>query len=687
MVLTASKILARTVLSILVLFFLTALILVAALSRGPVSLSFLSPYLAPILAEQYPELELGFEGLELQWDGRDKNLVFGLTNMSARKDNETVAYIPAVTVTFSSDALLKGRIAPSGLEFTGLEVALTRTEAGAIRLGYSYTGNISDETTGKANRDATPDTVHKLLAELGRKSDGSDFTAYLERLEVYQFSLFVEDEKLGEIWQVTAADLVVWKNENELSGRLQGDMHIGDEVVNLVFNATYDPTTRNTVIRTNIEEFPLALLAKQSSDLEILQGVGLSMSGDISLSLNPKFEPVQVGFVLGTGEGFIDLPEFYKKPLPIKSIMLEGHSAAPFEVLNLNVAKIVTNGPSITMSGTFENSEKGIGLSIEGSVPKMLARDISAYWPYSAASDAYKWVTTNIKEGQVNDATFRVDLPAGVLASGDVPDGAIEFKFKFDGASLDYFAPLPEVRNVKGQAILTEKQIHVFDLTGEMSGLALPEGDVLLYDFDQPTQIADITLTVIGENRKIFEFIDKQPLGFATPYGIIPEKMTGVGKVDAQFVFPLKDNLTLEKVRFEAKGQFEGASIPNVYEDYDLTDGNMAILVTPEKLTVKGTGKIRGTLADISFQSWFKGKQAGNRRYEVVAKLDGTARKNLDLGDTSHLSGSVGASLGVDVRSDGQAFGVVTLNLVEAALDIPELKLLKPVGVGGLFGA
>ncbi|MEH6496006.1 MAG: AsmA-like C-terminal region-containing protein [Pseudomonas marincola] len=687
MVLTASKILGRTVLSVLVLIFLTALILVAALSRGPVSLSFMAPYVEQIIADQYPNIDLGFEGLELQWDGRDKNLVFGITNMSALKDNETVAYIPAVTVTFSGDALLKGRVAPSGLEFTGLEVVLTRAENGGVRLGYSYTGGISGDAASSVKRDATPEAIHELFAELGRKSGGSDLTAYLERLEIYQFSIFVEDQKLAKSWKVTAADLVVWKRDDGLNGRLQGDMQVGEASVNLVFDASYDSASRNTVVRTNIDEFPLTLLAKHRPDLDILKGVGLSVSGDVNISLNAAFDPVQIGFVLGTGEGLVDLPDLYKKPLPIKSIALEGHSAAPFNMLNLNVVKIATQGPVITMSGTFENSENGFGLSIEGSSPNMEARDAATYWPYSAAADAYNWVTTKITEGHATDITFRVNLPAGALKSGKIPDGAIEFKFSFNGASADYFAPLPKVQNVKGKAILTEKQIHVFDLSGDVNGLPLPTGDVLLYDFDKDLQIADITLTAVGENRKIFDFIDKEPLGFATPYGIVPEKMTGVGKIEAQFVFPLKNDLTLEQVRFEAKGQFENASIPNVYEGYSLTGGNMAALVTPDKLTVKGNGNIQGTLADISFQSWFKGTQAGNRRYEIVAKLDDKARKDLKIIDTPYLTGSVGASLGVDLDSRGHANGVVTLNLVEAALDIPDLKLLKPVGVGGLFGA
>ncbi|OUR76640.1 hypothetical protein A9Q83_13800 [Alphaproteobacteria bacterium 46_93_T64] len=687
MVLTASKILVRTALSVLVLGFLIALLLVAALSRGPVSLSFLGPYVDQIIADQYPELNLAFDGLELLWDSRDKNLVFGMTNMSVKKDEETVAYIPAVTVTFSGDALMKGRVAPSGLEFTGLEVVLTRTRSGTMRLGYSYTGLTEEKTVAAVQQDTTPDAIHKLLFDLGKRTGGSDLTAYLERLEVYQFSLFVEDEKLEKLWQVTSADLVVWKSEMGLNGRLQGDAHFGEEMINLVVNAAYDPTSQNTILRTNIQEFPLKMLAKEHPDLEKLTGVGLALSGDVSVALNPKFEPVQVGFVLNTGVGQVDLPELYKIPVELKSVMVEGHSAAPFNAVNINVMNIETLGPKITMSGTFENSDKGFGMSIEGSTSDVMAKDVGIYWPYSAAADAYKWVSTNISDGHASDITFRVDLPVGVLESGKIPDKAIEFKFSFQGVSTDYYSPLPKVRNIKGQAILTEKQIHVFDLVGEVHGLAVPTGDVLLYDFDKDTQTADITLSVIGESRKIFEFLDKEPLGFSTPYGIVPAKMTGVGKVDAQFVFPLKDDLTLERVNFEAKGQFENAFIPNVFEDMSLSNADMAVLVTPEKLTVKGTGNIQNTQANISFQSWFKGKRAGDRRYEVVAKLDDKARAELGLIDTPYLKGSVGASVGVDLKGDGKALGVVTLNLLESTLDIPEIKLSKPVGVRGLFGA
>lgn len=684
---TSYKILSRTLLSFVVLAVVLALLLVAALSRGPLSLTFMGPYLDQIIAEQYPEMNFAFDDIEMLWDGRDKNMVFNVKNMSIRKEIETVAYIPAVTVTFSGDALLKGRLAPSGLRFTGLKIVLTRTEDGAMRLGYSY-GGYQDgaQSDDKAAEAANPEVIHALLAALGQKKATSDLTAYLERLEIYQFGLFVEDEKIEKRWQISAADLILWKNEEGLNGRLQGDAHFGEDTINLIFDAAYNRNTGETVMQTSVRDLPLPLLAREIPELEILKGVTLPVSGNIDLSIDRNFLPKQVSFELKASAGQVDIPSLYKKPLTLNSIEIEGHSAAPFNGVNLNVIKIDSPGPKITMSGRFQKTDAGFGMSIEGSFPEIEAREAALYWPYSTAVDAYNWVTKNIRDGRAKNVTFRVDLPVGAISSGNIPDDAIELKFDVEGASVDYFSPLPKVTNIYGKTVLTEKQVHVFDLVGEMNGLKLPQGDVLIYDFDKYDQIADITLKVGGESSTIFEFLDLKPLGFATPYGINPARMTGEGLVTAQFIFPLRNDLQIEQVVFEASGEFRDAFIPAVYEKYDLSNGNMAALVTPEKLTVKGTGNIQGTDADISFQSWFKGKKAGQRRYEVLAKLDNADRKRLALLDTEYLNGPVGASLAVDLFPDGVSSGLATLNLLESELTFEPLKIVKPVGVNGLAG-
>jgi AsmA-like C-terminal region/Protein of unknown function len=664
--------------------------MVAALSRGPVSISFLAPYVDQIIADQYPALHLGFDELELQWDGRDKNLVFGVSNISVAKDNKTVAYIPDVTVTFSQAALMKGRLAPSGLEFNGLKLRLTRSAEGEVKLGYTY--GLSEEHADKPSTDfgqgdVGADTLHQMLAELGQRKSSSDLTAYLERLEIYQSALYVEDIKLQKTWRVTSADMIIWKSDKGVSGRLQGSANLGDQKIKIQANMLYDRRLKTTTITSSVTDFPIPLIAEEFPEIERLKGVKLPVSGDFNLSLDRRFEPSQISFVLKVGEGVIDMPDLYKEPLPIELITLEGHSMAPFNGINVNAAYIKSLGAEINMAGSIAQLPEGISLSLEGSIPEVQTNNLKKYWPYSAAVDGYNWVTQKITNGYARNAQFSVELPAGSIESGNIPEGAVKLEFDVEGVSTDYFAPLPIVTEISGHSILTEKQIHLYNLKGKVLDLDVTGGDVLIYDFDQPTQNADIALTVEGQSKTIFEFLDRKPLELASPFGIRPDAMQGTGRVEAQFVFPLKDDLQLENVQFEAKGQFWDAYIPNVFEEYDLSGANMAALVTPEKLTVRGKGLVSGVSADISFQSWFKGDRKGVKRYEVQTALTADDRLKLDLMNSDYLTGTVATSLAVDVSPAKRAKGLVTLNLIEAGIDIPDLKLNKPVGVAGLFGA
>ncbi|WP_169544969.1 YhdP family protein [Sneathiella aquimaris] len=689
MIKASAKILTRTFLSVLVLLALVVFLLVGALSYGPISFSFAAPYINQLLASQYPDMEFGFSDLQLLWDSEDKDLVFGVNNVSIKRNDEPIAQIPAVTVTFSGEALVKGRIAPSGLEFSGLKVLLTREESGAIRLGYSYDEERSNKAVSIDQQDqASLLVIHDLLNSLGTRKSSSDLTAYLERLEIYQSGLFIEDEKLNKLWRVTSANMVIWRTEEGLTGRLQGDAHIGDESINLIANAAYSRDRFTTVVNTRITDFPPSILAKEIPELDILKGISLPVSGDINISFDPAFTPQQVGFKLETGEGQVDIPSLYTAPLNIQSVRAEGHTAAPFDAINLNSAIIEAKGrgPTITMSGSFVNdAENGLGMSIEGSLPKLYADDLPVYWPYSAAVDAYKWVTAKIKDGIVHNTTFRMDLPAGAMKEGIIPDGAIELKFSFEKASADYFAPLPKVTDVSGNVVLTEKQIHITDLSGTLLDMDLPSGNVLIYDFEKKNQTADIRLQVKGQSKSIFEFLDRKPLELVTDYGIVPDKMQGEGVVDARFVFPLLDNLTLEKVVYEASGSFKDAYIPNVFQDINLGDGDLDVTVSTEEINVSGPAKLNGNPAQILFQAYLRGKKKGVRRYEVQAKLDETARQSLGA-DLDFIKGSAGASLAVDVQPSGKATGVVTLNLLETDISFDALHIHKPIGVTGLLG-
>ncbi|MBO6827897.1 MAG: hypothetical protein JJ879_16990, partial [Sneathiella sp.] len=380
------------------------------------------------------------------------------------------------------------------------------------------------------------------------------------------------------------------------------------------------------------------------------------------------------------------IPSLYKEPLPIKSAQLDGHSMAPFTGVNLNRGMIATMGPEVAIAGSVQNGVDGFGMSLEGSFDRLEVNTLGRYWPYSAAVDGYNWVTSRIRDGYAKNVKFLVDFAPGVLESGVIPDQAVKLEFDLEGVSTNYFPPLPKDTNITGSAVLTATKIHIYDMEGELEDMKVSAGDALIYDFDKDTQYADISVTVEGQNKSIFGFLDREPLGLVRDYNIDPDQMTGVGTVTAQFVFPLLDSLLLNQVQYEAKGQFADAFITDVYGDLDVSKGDFAALVTPEKLSVKGRGDLAEIPADISFMAWFKGKQKNTRRYEVQASVNDEQRAKLDLLNMDYLTGPVGVSLAIDVKETGDAAGLVTMNLLEAEIDVPELRYRKPVGVTGHMG-
>jgi|TARA_R110002124_G_scaffold53145_3_gene152489 hypothetical protein len=673
---------------VVVLIFLAALALAAALARGPVSLTFFTPYIEQVLAAQYPDYELAFSDVGLEWNGRDKNLVVAVDNLEVSEENRRVASIPDVTVVFSGEALLRGRIAPAELEFTGLRIRLNRDASGAVKLGYE---NVvmrdgpkmsASPATAEEAETVSRDGFLDILKELSREPDPERLTGYLKRLEVYDSAVFIEDEILERFWRVTGADVFVWREEHGLRGQASGAIKIGNETVSLVALGDYDRELKRTEIDGQFSDLPLPLVGAQAPELEMLKGVDLTLSGHVSLELDETFRFETMGFDLRSGAGKIDISDLYKEPLPIESVYVAGEVTGDFSKVTLDTVEAKTLGTTVEMTGVVDIVEAGIGLALDGKLADLQVNNIGRFWPYSMASNGYDWVTANISEGIVPAGTFVINLPVGALESGEIPERAVDLRFDLKGVSADYYAPLPKVTDISGSAILTETGVTIKDMTGRLGTLEVTSDNVTIHEFDKYDQLADIQIHVTGSSREIFTFLDLEPLGLASPYGIVPSAMTGEGAVDASFKFPLRFDLTLEKVEYWAKGEFTDATIPDVAEDINLTGGKLKVAVDPTGVTVDGTAKLNIVPVTISAESWFSGPREGNRLYHVTGEIDEAGRASLDIG-TPYLAGPMSADLLIETTPAGSASGKVNIDFAKTAISVEPLHWTKEAGVPG----
>ncbi|MDF2367462.1 AsmA-like C-terminal domain-containing protein [Sneathiella sp.] len=694
MVRTTSRLLYRTLMGVVVLVFIVALALVAGLSRGPMSLSFIEPYVVQILEAQYPDVDFSFQKLELEWNARDKNLMVAIDDLVIAEEKRRVASIPDVTMVFSGAALLRGRIAPAELEFTGLKIRLNRNKTGEIKFGYEHSlmaeagtsGDNAIETEKSPDEVAMEDGYLDILKELSREPDPSSLTGYLQRVELYDSGVFIEDEILGRFWRVTGADVFVWREERGLRGQASGNIKVGNENVSVVALGDYDRELKRTLIDGQFNDLPLPLVGEQVKELEMLKGIDLSLSGHVNVDLDEKFSFDSLGFDVSAGAGNIDLPELYKQPLAIDSIDVSGEVTGDFSKVTLDSVTAKTLGVALQLAGAVDIAEAGMGLSLKGGLANLKVDDLGRFWPYSMASNGYDWVTQNIRGGMVPKAEFEIDLPAGALSSGDIPKGAVNLSFNIDGTSANYFSPLPKVTDIDGRAVLTETGVTISGMTGKLGSLEVTSDKVIIDEFDKYDQLADIVIRVTGSSREIFTFLDLEPLGLASPYGIVPSAMTGTGAVDASFKFPLRFDLKLENVEYAATGDFTEATIPDVAEDVTLTEGALKVAVDPKGVQVTGNAALNGVAAKIEAESWFSGAKEGHRRYVLNAVPDDADRKALHVA-TPFLQGPMTTDITLETVPDGSATGNVRIDLTETTVLADTLHWSKPAGVAGLFTA
>lgn len=672
MVTTTAKFLLKVLTGLLVVVVVIIGIGSFAISRGPVSIGFLSEYIVDILARQYPGQKVEFSDLVLEWASHDRELHVRAKDVFVTLNGKRIAAIPDVSSRFSGDALLDGKLAPSELEFYGVRILVTRLASGKFEVGYSTHRSDDAAEEGAAGNDA----LSAIISELSEKPDKSRATGYLKRLEMYDTEIMFNDEKRSKIWQSTAKVLVISRTDGGMQGALALSVNLHGHPLQVEADVDYQRENRKIVASIAVADIPLPLLAKEHSALEILKDADLTVSGDVDFALSEHFDLEYVTFAARSGAGSYFHPDLYKKPLAISAAKVEGSLNSDMSELDLTRIDVDFGGPTLKAGGKVLLSDSSPGLQFSGDVKNFPTNELGNFWPHTMAVDGYNWVTKNIRDGKVTSGEFRIDLPPGAIESGRIPKDAVRLAFDFEGLSTNYYAPLPPVTNISGSAVLSERQIHLTGMTGELGGMTVSEGDALIGGFHLKDQSATIGAVISGSSRQIMTFLDRKPLEFISPYGIVPALVSGDAAVRAKFAFPLLDRLELPDVNFAAAARLENTAIPAVAKDVDLSDGQLIVDVEPGGFTAHGTASLNDIPSKIDVQSWFKGQNKGVRKYHIETVLTREHRKKLAI-DSDRLLGPASITADILDRNDGGISGALSADLSGAEINVPALKWRK----------
>ncbi len=645
------------------------------LSEGPLSLDFLTPYIEDALTIPDGGLAVKLERTVLVWsqDSRTVQIrVDGVRALSA--DGGVIAAIPEMSLSLSARALLHGVVAPRSLRLFHPSIRLLRDSRGKLQFGLG-------EAAGTAT--AAP-ALGEALQALLTAPGGDTAAGQLQRIEVFGADLVIDDETLGKHWHAPRADLRFLRDQRGISGHGRIDLDVEGEVSRLDADGVYEIGQQSVDATLAFSGIRPSLFAELAPQLQPLSALQLLVGGTVSLHYGLNAGLTDIHFDMAGGQGTIDASIQLGTSWPVQSVLLRGALTHGLATIDLDEFRLDLGGPVVSLAGKAEQVADGFRIDATARVGDVPIDELKGLWPPALAPHPRAWILANLSQGRVRSATAKLTahLPAGQSWDGLVIDG-LGGEVVSEGVTVQYLAPMPAVTNVSGVAHFDPESFVIDVKSGEVLGLGLQEGRIVLGGLSRPLQYADIKLKIGGPVAAALRLIDSKPLGWATKLGVQPAKVSGDAVTQLDLRFPLLENLVLDQLNVHAHAVTSHLAIGAVALGLDLSEGALSLDVDPKGMDVAGTARLGGAPAAIHWQENFA-KAAFRSRYQVSAVADDDLRKAVGL-DTApfqapFLSGPVPIELTATLAEAGKGEIDIKADLGTASMALPGLNWRKAAG-------
>ena len=452
----------------------------------------------------------------------------------------------------------------------------------------------------------------------------------------------------------------------DLAGRIDGEPAVAFEgVARLVDHGG------GAQLRVVLAELDLGALLRRAAPqvVRAAEGAGAVMVETRLADGNPA-EPVDVTIRL-TAPGRVRLagmPEAL--PVTMLEAALRQHAGG------VTVERAALASPAFRVAGRGEVDGERLTLAIAadavdaGWAPRL--------WPAGVAAGARDWVTANITGGRISRLDLAVDVTRAELAAGGLPADALAGEARIDDAEIHYLRPMPPATGADATARFDGERV-VFAITrGIAAGVEVTGGEVVISDLATPDTVERLEVRLDGRGSvpAILALTDHEPLALASRKNLPVAGSAGSGRFDLRVGLPLLRDLPLDAVRLQLDGRFEDVTLPGLAAGRDLTDAEVTLDATVDRVEASGRGRVAGVPLELGFEATGAREVLRARGEVEAAQLGALGSPPLPLRGTVGIDATV-TSDGDEERSE------LRLDVGSAEVDVPRLAVWKPAGVPG----
>ncbi len=668
----------------MLLFFAAALVglalifgvLIWQLSRGPISLSFLTPLIERALDTGRGNARIRLHDTILTWAADERELDIRAVGLQFVDSGDSVrATIPEMSVKFSGRALLRGLVAPTSLELFGPRVRVVREAS----------GDISMDIGNNPQADGSAATTPGLIEELLQTPDPNLASGYLTRVAVRSALIKFDDFKRGMRMSTPRANIALVRDAEGISA--EGSVVFGesDKAIRADLSGIYRAESGATELGLVFSDVLPATLAKFAPELEPLGQLDAHLEGILTLSLDSDLEPSGMSVDVRAGAGRVQLDTLFDAPVPFDSATFRVRSERGLDTFVLENAALELGETTILLNGNARHVLDQWNLGVVAEVRSLPVNSIETYWPEEVEPNARAWITENLKDGHVDSAVVRAraSVPEADPAGFEISDYDGEIRFR--ETAVHYLRPLPPVREVFGVARFDTRNFDVDLGGGTLGDLVAESGRVEILGLNGPPRGENIKIevTISGPVRDAFEILDSEPLGFISGFGLDPARTSGSHRTNAVFAFPLLNDVLIDQIAVATASRMVEFGAEDAVFGLPVSEGDLTLNVNRDGMEVSGTAEIGNVPVGLTWNERFEEGDGVRTRYKVRTNLDDAGRIEFGLDGIPFVSGPAGVGLTYAIGWDGAAIGAAEIDLADVTVDLDPFGWTKMPGEEG----
>ena len=660
----------------------------------------------------------------------------------ARPDGSALVSLARVETGFAMAPLMRGRLQPSTIRFSGASLRLRRLNDGSFDIAFGD----SQAPIGQGA------TLGQLMKGLDNQLLRPEFGA-LRRIDAEALTLRYEDMRIGRGWTVDGGRLRLDRAGDALD--LSADFALlggGDSVTTLEFN--YDSVIGQTAAQfgINIEDMAARDIAVHTPALAWLDVLRAPISGAMRVAVDDDGQLGPLSAALQIGAGVLQ-PTDETSPIPFDSLRaymtyqpdqqklvfddltlvskwatlraegvsvmhgiedgwpreftgqfalteiranpdnlypapveLEGADADlrlrldPFE-LELGRMTVRDQGHALHLKGHLQAAPDGWVLGLRGAMDAAEPARVLELWPERIKPRTRGWIAENIHSARLRDIE---------LAYRSAPRSGPDFYLGigFDQAELGFLRGFPNITGAAGQATLRDSRFVVSAHAGQV---AAPQGGLVdlagtsfvVPDVRIKEAPARVNLRSQSTITAALSLLDLEPFRFLTKANRPVTMADGRAEVEGTIDIVLKKGLQPDEIGVAAQAELRNVRSDGIMPGRVLAAPSLRVDVTNDSLRIAGQGRIGLVPFDAAWETAL-GPDVSGSRVSGEVELSPDFVDEFDIGlPAGSLSGRAPARVTIELPRDGAPSFAMRSSLQGLGLSLAPLGWALSKSTGG----